>query len=398
VAIPPTHKAAEKILRKYALSFPDAVEEFPWGERVIKVRGKIFVFLGIIEDTLRIGMKLPTSFEMALTLRYVIADRLRAWPSRMGDREGPSPCQARHRALQGLDRSELSRCRAQETCRRARQRKCEGKNMSRRNTPPERHERQRAHAEEQRRMAQRSPAERRPDALWIYGIHPVVAALANPRRTIRRIIATPNALARLAEAGAKIPTPPEDTTPRNLDNLLGGEAVHQGVAIEVAPLPALGLDALADARLIVVVDQVTDPHNVGAILRSAVAFAADAIVTTGRHAAAETGVLAKAASGALDQIKWIEVQNLARALEEIGGLGFTRIGLDGDADREIEGAIEGDRIALVLGAEGKGLRRLTRETCDAVARLSMPGSIPTLNVSNAAVLALYLASRHLRQT
>jgi 23S rRNA (guanosine2251-2'-O)-methyltransferase len=270
--------------------------------------------------------------------------------------------------------------------------------MARRNTPPERHERQRARIEEQRRVAQRSPAERRPDALWIYGIHPVIAALANPRRTIRRIMATPNALARLAEVGARIPMPAEETTPRNLDNLLGGEAVHQGIAIEVAPLPTLGLDALADAKLIVVLDQVTDPHNVGAVLRSAVAFAADAIVTTGRHAAAETGVLAKAASGALDQIKWIEVQNLARALEEIGTIGFTRIGLDSDADREIEGAIGGDRIALVLGAEGKGLRRLTKETCDAVAHLSMPGAIPSLNVSNAAVLALYLASRHLRQS
>lgn len=267
--------------------------------------------------------------------------------------------------------------------------------MSRRNTPPERHERQRARMEEERRERQRSPAERRPDALWIYGIHAVTAALANPRRKVQRILATPNALARLAEANATIPLPPEETTPRDLDRLLGGEAVHQGVAIEVAPLPVLGLDALAGAKLVVVLDQITDPHNVGAILRSAVAFAADAIITTGRHAAAESGVLAKAASGALDQIKWIEVQNLARALEEIGAMGFTRIGLDSEADREIESAIAGDRIALVLGAEGKGLRRLTRETCDVVARLSMPGAIPSLNVSNAAALALYLASRHI---
>ena len=124
-------------------------------------------------------------------------------------------------------------------------------------------------------------------------------------------------------------------------------------------------------------------------------FGAEAVVTTSRHAAAETGTLAKAASGALDQIKWIEVQNLARALEEIGKLGFTRIGLDSDAEREIETAIAGERIALVLGAEGKGLRRLTQETCDAVARLVVPGAITSLNVSNAAVLALYLASRHL---
>lgn len=269
--------------------------------------------------------------------------------------------------------------------------------MSRRNTPPERHARQRARIDEQRRLAQRSPAERRPEALWIYGIHPVLAALGNPRREIRRIVATANAASRLSEAGATLPLAPEETTPRDLDRLLGGEAVHQGIAIEVAPLPPLSLDALADARLVVVLDQVTDPHNVGAILRSAVAFGAAAIVTTGRHAAAETGVLAKAASGALDRIKWIEVQNLARALEEIGLMGFTRIGLDSEAERAIEDAISGERIALVLGAEGKGLRRLTRETCDVLARLSVPGAIASLNVSNAAVLALYLASRHLGQ-
>jgi 23S rRNA (guanosine2251-2'-O)-methyltransferase len=243
--------------------------------------------------------------------------------------------------------------------------------------------------------APRSPGERRPDSLWIYGIHPVLAALANPRREVRRILASPNAQARLAEAGAAFGIAPEETTPRDLDRLLGGEAVHQGVAIEVAPLPPLGLDALHEARLIVILDQVTDPHNVGAILRSAVAFAADAVVTTGRHAPAETGVLAKAASGALDAIQLIEVQNLARAMEEIGRLGFTRIGLDSEADSPIESAMAGDRIALVLGAEGKGLRRLTRDTCDRLARLSVPGSIASLNVSNAAVLALYLARRHL---
>ena len=267
--------------------------------------------------------------------------------------------------------------------------------MTRRNTPPERHERQRARVEEQRRMAQRSPAERRPDALWIYGIHPVIAALANPRREVRRIVATPNALARLAEAGATFALAPEEATPRLLDRLLGGEAVHQGVAVEVAPLPPVGLDTLTDARLIVVLDQITDPHNVGAILRSAAAFAADGLITTGRHTPTETGVLAKAASGALDRVDWIEVPNLARALDEIGEMGFTRLGLDSGAERPIEEATTGERIALVLGAEGKGLRHLTRQKCDILARLSVPGAIASLNVSNAAVLALYLARRHL---
>jgi 23S rRNA (guanosine2251-2'-O)-methyltransferase len=267
--------------------------------------------------------------------------------------------------------------------------------MSRHNTPPERRERQRQRIADQKHAAQLSPAARRPDALWIYGIHAAAAALGNPARTVRRILATANAIARLGEAGAALPFAPEETTPRDLDRLLGGEAVHQGVALEVEPLPVLGLDALADAKLVVVLDQITDPHNVGAILRSSVAFAADAIVTTGRHSAAESGTLAKAASGALDQIKWVEVQNLARALEEIGAMGFTRIGLDSDAETPIEAAMSGARIALVLGAEGKGLRRLTRETCDVVARLSVPGAIASLNVSNAAALALYLAHRHL---
>jgi 23S rRNA (guanosine2251-2'-O)-methyltransferase len=241
----------------------------------------------------------------------------------------------------------------------------------------------------------RSPDERRPDALWIYGIHPVLAALANPRREIRRVVATKNALARLAEAGAVLPLAAEETTPRLLDHLLGRDTVHQGVAVEVAPIEPLDIAALDKARLVVVLDQVTDPHNVGAIMRSALAFGADAVVTTRRHAPAETSVLAKAASGALDQLALVEVQNLARALEELKNLGFTRIGLDSEAETAIEGAMSGARIALVLGAEGKGLRRLTHDTCDVVVRLSMPGPLASLNVSNAAVLALYLARRHL---
>ena len=209
------------------------------------------------------------------------------------------------------------------------------------------------------------------------------------------MVATPNALIRLADAGAALPPEPEEATPRLLDRLLGGEAVHQGVAIEVAPLSPVGLDALADACLVVVLDQVTDPHNVGAILRSAVAFAADGLVTTQRHAPTETGVVAKAASGALDRVDWIEVPNLARALDEIGEMGFTRLGLGSGGERPIEEAIAGERIALVLGSEGKGLRHLTREKCDVVVRLSAPGAIDSLNVSNAAALALYLARRHL---
>ena len=242
----------------------------------------------------------------------------------------------------------------------------------------------------------RSPAERRPDALWIYGIHPVLAVLGNSRRHVKRIVATANALQRLTELGGALPIAPEEGTPRDLDRLLGGEAVHQGVAVEVAPLPPASIEALpASARLVVVLDQVTDPHNVGAIIRSAVAFAADALVTTGRHAPVETGVLAKAASGALEHLPHIEVQNLARALEALGAAGFTRIGLDSEAPEAFDQAMAGTRIALVLGAEGKGLRRLTRDSCDRLARLPTAGGIASLNVSNAAVLALYIARRHL---
>ena len=224
----------------------------------------------------------------------------------------------------------------------------------------------------------------------------MLAALANPRRKVRRILATTNALARLTAAGATFPAAPEPATPRDLDRLLGGDAVHQGVAIEAAPLPPLGVESLAGAHLIVVLDQVTDPHNVGAVLRSAAAFDADAVVTTTRHAPAETGVLAKAASGALDAIGWVEASNLARALDAIGETGFTIVGLDGAADLTVAEAIRGGRIALVLGAEGKGLRQLTRQKCHALARIPVAAAIGSLNVSNAAAIALYVARLRLQ--
>jgi 23S rRNA (guanosine2251-2'-O)-methyltransferase len=165
------------------------------------------------------------------------------------------------------------------------------------------------------------------------------------------------------------------------------------VAVESVPLEPLTLDALRDARLLVVLDQVTDPHNVGAIFRSAAAFGADAVITTGRHSPVESGVLAKAASGALDLIPHVEVANLHRALGEIGDLGFTRIGLDADGVMTLEDVPAATKVALVLGAEGKGLRHLTRQTCDILARLPVSAAVGSLNVSNAAVLGLYLARR-----
>jgi len=165
--------------------------------------------------------------------------------------------------------------------------------------------------------------------------------------------------------------------------------------IEVKPLKTQSLKALKDSQLLLILDQVTDPHNVGAIMRSAVAFGAGAIVTTARHSPQESGVLAKAASGALELIPHIEVRNLADAIHELHELGFATIGLDSEGPLELEKTMAHDRIALVLGAEGKGLRQKTRETVTHLARLDMPGAIKSLNVSNAAAISLYAAQRFL---
>ncbi|MGD9740500.1 MAG: 23S rRNA (guanosine(2251)-2'-O)-methyltransferase RlmB [Bauldia sp.] len=237
-------------------------------------------------------------------------------------------------------------------------------------------------------------SDRRSESYFLIGLHSVAAALGNPRRSVLRLLATENAAHRLAEMGVAVAPPIESVSPKDLDRLLGPETVHQGIAVEVEPLPSPELDEIAsEGRLVLVLDQVTDPHNVGAILRSAAAMAADAVIVTARHSPAETGVLAKSASGALDVVPLVVVPNLARALTDLGDAGFFRIGLDSDGATDLEDAFGPDRIALVLGAEGKGLRHLTRETCDVVARLSLPGALHSLNVSNAAALALYLARK-----
>jgi len=182
----------------------------------------------------------------------------------------------------------------------------------------------------------------------------------------------------------------------DLGRLVPHDAPHQGLVIEVEPLEDLWLgDVLSGAperALLLVLDQVTDPHNVGAILRSAAAFGAVGIVTQDRHSPPESGALAKAASGALERVPWARVVNLARALDEIGEAGFWRVGLAGEAEMELKDALGPPRVALVLGAEGPGLRPNTREHCDAVARLPISGEVESLNVSNAAAVALYAAS------
>ena len=173
------------------------------------------------------------------------------------------------------------------------------------------------------------------------------------------------------------------------------DAVHQGVLLEARPVPPLDLDDLPSEGLVIVLDQVTDPHNVGAILRTAAAFGATALVTTERHAPERTGIVAKAASGGLEHVAVVSVVNLARAMEHLGDLGYLRVGLDSDGPVAFDTVAFSPAVALVFGAEGKGLRRLTRENCDVVARLDMPGPVKSLNVSNACAAALTML--HLRR-
>ena len=229
----------------------------------------------------------------------------------------------------------------------------------------------------------------------LYGFHTVKAALENPARRIRRLVATENALRRLKEDGVTLPVEPELVRPDVIDARLGPDAVHQGLLAEADPLEAPPVAKLAPEGLVLVLDQITDPHNVGAIMRSAAAFAAKAIITTARHSPEATGVLAKSASGALELVPMVTVQNLARGLEELRERGFLLVGLDSSGDSDLAVLPLHAPLALVLGAEGKGLRQLTRATCDHVARIDLPGAITSLNVSNAAALALYVASRRL---
>lgn len=238
----------------------------------------------------------------------------------------------------------------------------------------------------------------REGSVLLYGWHSVVAALNNPSRNIRRLVATRNAALRLAAAGIAPRLKPELVSPETIAALLPPDAVHQGILAYAEPLSAPQLEDLAPEGTVLVLDRVTDPHNVGAILRSAAAFAVHAVITTARHSPEATGVLAKAASGALEHVPLVTVTNLARGLRTLKEKGFLVIGLDSGAAIDLEDIDLSPPVALVLGAEGKGLRHLTRETCDAIARLSMPGAITSLNVSNAAALALYILTRRLRGT
>ncbi|MBX6741208.1 MAG: RNA methyltransferase [Acetobacteraceae bacterium] len=239
----------------------------------------------------------------------------------------------------------------------------------------------------------------REGGLWLYGLHPVAAALANPARRLRRLLLTPEAEAALA---ARLPPPwrvaPERAERARFATFLPEDAVHQGAALLADPLPPLPLDrALAHSEgPVLVLDQVTDPRNVGAILRSAAAFGAAALVLQDRHAPPETGALARAASGALEIVPVVREVNLARVLGELKQAGLWVVGLDAGGPvtlAQVVQELHGRRVALVLGAEGEGLRRLTRETCDELARLPIAPEMESLNVSAAAAVALYELAR-----
>ena len=235
-----------------------------------------------------------------------------------------------------------------------------------------------------------------PDIALIWGFHAVREALRSPRRKLVRLRATEAAAARLADdIGLHRKLELLIVAAGDIDLLVPREAAHQGVLLEARPLGPIDIGDLPENALVLVLDQITDPHNVGAILRTAAAFGVDAVITTERHSPALTGVLAKSASGALEHVPICAVVNLARAMEELGDMGFTRVGLDSEAEASLAEAALARPLALALGAEGKGLRRLTRENCDLMARLDLPGAIKSLNVSNACAVALTLVASKL---
>jgi 23S rRNA (guanosine2251-2'-O)-methyltransferase len=240
------------------------------------------------------------------------------------------------------------------------------------------------------------PASTPADVALLYGFHAVREALRSQARTILRVVATEAAAEKLAPELTARQITPQIVSSETIGQRLPAESVHQGVLMEARHLPDLDLGDLPDDGFILVLDQVTDPHNVGAILRTAAAFKLDGIVTTERHSPAISGVLAKAASGGLEHVPIVTVVNLARALDTLGKRGYLRVGLDSEGPRSLEDEVLTKPLALVLGAEGKGLRRLTRENCDVLARIDMPGAIKSLNVSNACAVALTIARLKLR--
>jgi 23S rRNA (guanosine2251-2'-O)-methyltransferase len=238
------------------------------------------------------------------------------------------------------------------------------------------------------------------ETVWLFGLHAVRDALMNPHREKLRLVVTKNALDKLEEAVAASGMAPEVVDPRRFEVPIDEGSVHQGAAVEVRPLNWGKFEDVCAAGeglpLVVLLDRVTDPHNVGAILRSAEVFGARAVVAPRHHSAPETGALAKTASGALERQPYLKVTNLAEAMDALKDMGYVLIGLDGEADIALSDAVAsaaGRPIGLVFGAEGPGLRERTRETCDHLARIPFAGAFGSLNVSNAAAVSLYAATR-----
>ena len=246
------------------------------------------------------------------------------------------------------------------------------------------------------------PREGREDeTVRLYGLHAVEAALNNEGRVINRLLMTENAEHKLSGAVGRRGVSPERVTPRDLDKLLGPDTVHQGVMLETELLEEPDLQTIAEAAAggggpVIVLDQVTDPHNVGAVLRSAAVFGASGVVMHRRHSPPLNGTLAKSASGALELVPVVMAGNLARTLDELKEAGFTILALDGSAETLLEDEPLTGAIALVFGAEGKGLRHLTRETSDKLVKIATGGALDSLNVSNAAAIALHLAAMRRR--
>jgi len=253
--------------------------------------------------------------------------------------------------------------------------------------------------------SKRESAAARPSSneLWLFGKHAVLAALNNPERHIKRLVMTRRSADAYKGEISNLPNLKENLNAELVDQdkltqLLPPEALHQGIAAHVAPLPGRHIDDVCEIipdrkNLILLLDQVTDPHNVGAIIRSAAAFGAKAIITTDRNAPAESGTLAKSASGTLELLPWVRVTNLSRALDQLAEMGYWRLGLDGHAKQSVEQIDMGNNIALILGAEGKGMRKGTADHCDALIKLPISENVESLNVSNAAAVALYALGR-----
>jgi 23S rRNA (guanosine2251-2'-O)-methyltransferase len=227
----------------------------------------------------------------------------------------------------------------------------------------------------------------------IYGIHPVVEALNNPKRRFVSLLVSKNVADRFAAEISAAKLAPQIVHPRELDRRLGADTVHQGLLLEAKPLAQPRLDQIEKSGIVVLLDQVTDPHNVGAILRTCAAFRVTALVATARHSPEGSGVLFKSASGAYEHVPYVKVTNLARAIAEMKTYGFRIVGLDSEAPALITEMKKVSPLAIVLGAEGKGLRQLTRANCDELIRFDLEGPIKSLNVSNAAAIALFALSR-----